>query len=121
MSAIGVDSIRPSAGGTARSIRGIATAWANINGTGTISIRGSLNISSIVDVAQGAFRYNYSSLMSNGNYKALVSGSSPTLAAPGDFIIEGGILTSRVETRHVENSALMDPDIQTIDTHGDLA
>jgi hypothetical protein len=46
LSTIRVDNFGPSAGGTTYSARGIAKAWVNFNGTGTIAARDSENVSS---------------------------------------------------------------------------
>jgi hypothetical protein len=48
-------------------------AWVNFNGTGTIAIRGSGNISSIVDAAVGQYIINFDNAMSSANY-AIVNG-----------------------------------------------
>ena len=54
----------------------IAKAWANFNGTGTVAIRGSYNVSSITDNGTGIYTVNFSSNMSDTNYA--VSGSIGT-------------------------------------------
>jgi hypothetical protein len=58
MSIIRADNFGPSAGGTTRSLRGIAAAWANLNGTGTIALRDSQNVSSVVDNGVGDYTFN---------------------------------------------------------------
>ena len=68
MSTIRVDNFGPSAGGTTYSARGIAKAWVNFNGTGTIAARDSENVSSLTDVAVGKFTISISSAMSDTNY-----------------------------------------------------
>ena len=54
----------------------IAKAWVNFNGTGTVAIRGSYNVSSITDNGAGIYTVNFSSNMSDANYA--VSGSVGT-------------------------------------------
>ena len=54
----------------------IAKAWANFNGTGTVAIRGSYNVSSITDNGAGIYTVNFSSNMSDTDYA--VSGSIGT-------------------------------------------
>jgi hypothetical protein len=53
-------------------------AWVNFNGTGTVAIRGSFNISSITDVAVGVYVVNMTNAMPSINYNvsASVSGNS---------------------------------------------
>ena len=54
----------------------IAKAWCNIDGTGTISIRGSYNVSSLTDVGTGKYKVNFSTAMlDEGNYVAFCSGA----------------------------------------------
>jgi hypothetical protein len=48
-------------------------AWVNFNGTGTPSIRGSANVSSITDFNTGRFRVNFSTSMPDANYSAVTS------------------------------------------------
>ena len=43
-------------------------AWVNFNGTGTVAIRGSGNVSSITDNGTGDYTINYTTAMPDGNY-----------------------------------------------------
>ena len=43
-------------------------AWVNFNGTGTVSINGSGNVSSITDVSTGQYEVNFSTSMPDVNY-----------------------------------------------------
>lgn len=45
-----------------------AKAWVNLNGTGTVAIRNSGNVSSLTDVAVGAYAANFASAMPDVNY-----------------------------------------------------
>jgi hypothetical protein len=67
-STIRVDNFGPSAGGTTYSARGIAKAWVNFDGTGTIAARDSLNVSSLTDNGTGDYSFNYTSAMANVGY-----------------------------------------------------
>ena len=54
----------------------IAKAWCNFDGTGTPSIRGSYNCSSITDIGTGSYKVNFSTGMSDeGNYVAFCAGA----------------------------------------------
>ena len=46
----------------------LAKAWVNFNGTGTVAIRDSYNVSSITDNAVGQYYVNFSTPMNNTNY-----------------------------------------------------
>ena len=45
-----------------------AKAWVNFNGTGTVSINDSHNMSSVVDEGVGNYKLNFSNNMANTNY-----------------------------------------------------
>jgi hypothetical protein len=51
-----------------------ARAWVNFNGTGTVAIRGSGNVSSITDNGTGDYTVNFTTAMPDANYATLVSG-----------------------------------------------
>lgn len=43
-------------------------AWVNFNGTGTVAIRSSYNVSSITDNGTGDYTINFTTAMPNANY-----------------------------------------------------
>jgi hypothetical protein len=45
-----------------------ARAWVNFNGTGTVAIRGSGNVSSITDNGTGDYTVNFTTAMTDANY-----------------------------------------------------
>jgi hypothetical protein len=45
-------------------------AWVNFNGTGTVAIRGSMNVSSIGDNGNGLYTVNFTTAMPDANYAA---------------------------------------------------
>jgi hypothetical protein len=47
-----------------------ARAWVNFNGTGTVAIRASGNVSSITDNAVGDYTLNFTTAMSDTNYSS---------------------------------------------------
>lgn len=51
-------------------------AWVSFNGTGTIAIRGSGNVSSITDNGTGQYTVNFTTSMSDTNYTATASVAS---------------------------------------------
>ena len=48
-------------------------AWVNFNGTGTVAIRASFNVSSITDNGTGDYTVNFSTAMTDANYAWAVS------------------------------------------------
>lgn len=58
---------------TQNGMTGIAKAWVNFNGTGTVAIRGSFNVSSITDNGTGEYTVNFTTAMPNANYSISVT------------------------------------------------
>ena len=59
-------------------------AWVNFNGTGTVAIRGSGNVSSITDNGVGDYTVNFANAMPDANYSAEVSAAEGTTwSGPG--------------------------------------
>jgi len=50
-------------------------AWVNFNGTGTVAIRASGNVSSITDVSTGRYVVNFATAMPDGSYSANANAS----------------------------------------------
>lgn len=48
-----------------------ALAWVNFNGTGTVAIRSSYNVSSITDNGTGDYTINFATALSDANYAAV--------------------------------------------------
>jgi len=59
---------KASAWETFGTLSGSARAWVNFNGTGTVAIRDSFNVTSITDSATGTYLVNFTTAMSNANY-----------------------------------------------------
>ena len=73
-----------------------ARAWVNFNGTGTIAIRASGNVSSITDHAGGDYSINFTTAMPDANYAVL--GTSGQNAAASGMNIVGRNLDTSVQT-----------------------
>ena len=74
MSTLKVTNIQDTSGGnssTTEQIKnGIAKAWVNFNGTGTVAIRAQYNVSSITDRGTGRYTINFITAMPDNNYAA---------------------------------------------------
>ena len=51
-------------------------AWVNFNGTGTVAIRASGNVSSITDNGTGDYTVNFTTAMPDANYSAVLTSSN---------------------------------------------
>lgn len=58
-------------------------AFVNFNGTGTVAIRSSFNVSSITDVGVGRYTVNFANPLADANYIGLVTASTGTVAVIG--------------------------------------
>ena len=54
-------------------------AWVNFNGTGTVAIRESGNVSSITDNGVGDYTVNFTTAMVDANYSAVCNSSSEAI------------------------------------------
>jgi hypothetical protein len=85
---------------TQNGMTGIAKAWVNFNGTGTVAIRSSMNVSSITDNGTGDYTINFTTAMPNANYS--FAGSASDNNGGGGFCF----VTSRGQTTAPTTSAL---------------
>lgn len=69
-------------------------AWVNFNGTGTIAIRGSGNVSSITDVGVGDYTVNFSTAIVDANYSAFAAGDNSTTSGSHLFAVVNSLATS---------------------------
>ena len=120
MSVIRVDNFGPSAGGTTYSARGIAKAWVNFNGTGTIAARDSENVSSLTDNGTGDYTVNFSNAFGAADYSIVTGTEDISGGSNSQFLT---LTTTSVEVYTVKLSplGLNDIAIVTAAINGDLA
>jgi len=68
-------------------------AWVNFNGTGTVAIRASGNVSSITDNGTGDYTVNFTTAMPDANY-AFVATVSATAISSGSTIASAPFTTT---------------------------
>lgn len=72
MSTLKTNNLQAVAGGSivpiADVINGTARAWVNFNGTGTVAIRASYNVTSITDNGVGDWTVNFTNALADTNY-----------------------------------------------------
>jgi hypothetical protein len=74
-------------------------AWVNFNGTGTVAIRASYNVSSITDNGVGLYKVNFTAAMPDTNYSN-VGGAGHTSGDYSRYVGFNGVqTTSGVELR----------------------
>jgi len=108
---------------TAFVTNGSAKVWVNLNGTGTIAVRDSFNVSSTTDLGAGQYRFSFGSAMATANYCGQISteenGLTPSVGInnTGSGISSG---SCDVET-HIYNGNTFDAEYVLFSLHGDLA
>lgn len=80
-------------------------AWVNFNGTGTVAIRASGNVSSITDNGTGNYTVNFTNAMSDANYcvSGACRGQSDNNA--NSTIFGTGAITTTTARVYVKNNA----------------
>jgi hypothetical protein len=80
-------------------------AWVNFNGTGTVAIRASGNVSSITDLGVGDYFVNFTTAMSDANYCANVTGTF----ANGGLYVQGSTAPTTTELRVASYNSVGSP------------
>ena len=79
MSTIKVTNIKATGETASRAVSGVAAAWVNFNGTGTVAIRDSVNAASLTDSGTGDYRVNFTDNMANTNYTSTTGFTADSL------------------------------------------
>jgi hypothetical protein len=69
-------------------------AWVNFNGTGTVAIRASGNVSSITDNGVGDYTVNFATGLTDLNYAALATAGAGSVVAQVNIVSDQGKTTS---------------------------
>lgn len=86
-----------------------ATAWVNFNGTGTLAIRDSYNVSSITDNGTGDYSVNFTSALANADYAVAMStegSSSPETM--GTAVVSRSTTVLRVKSGYAYTTGKVD-------------
>lgn len=95
-------------------INGSAKAWVNFNGTGTVAIRASFNVSSITDNNTGDYTLNFTAAMADTNYAGI--GSAGSDVASGLIEVNGTktTTTQRVLSKNGTNNTTADQSLISV-------
>jgi hypothetical protein len=98
-----------------------AKAWVNFNGTGTVAIRSSFNVSTITDHSTGTYSVNFINSMPNANYSATIgsTGGGYVRARDIDSISTGSVKVLTKFSENGQNTTLYDEPIVTVQVFGD--
>lgn len=92
-------------------------AWVNFNGTGSVAIRGSGNVSSVSDNGTGDYTVNFSTAMPDTNYSAVFGGVGEQGGAGADDLfvcinrLTAAVATTSLRIGTRRPSVLVDPPI----------
>ena len=64
-------------------------AWVNFNGTGTVAIRASFNVSSITDNGTGDYTVNFATALADANYSFI--GTAGRGASNADIVVNENV------------------------------
>ena len=124
MSTLTVTNIKATGETASRSATGVAAAWVNLNGTGTIAARDSLNVSSLTDNGTSDYTVNFTSAFANGNYCAtgLINGEGGgSVMAPFQSSRAALVGSHTMETRRTDTFNPKDSGDVNYAYFGDLA
>jgi hypothetical protein len=92
MSTLRVNTLQNAAGTGQPAMSGAAKAWVNFNGTGTVAIRASFNVTSITDNGTGNYTVNFTTALDNANYAVTFGVGGGGSGLNSGFV--AGVLTS---------------------------
>lgn len=68
----------------------LCRAWVNFNGTGTVAIRASFNVSSITDNGTGDYTVNFTNALADANYSVVATCSGNVIGQTGRTVAISG-------------------------------
>ena len=139
MSTITVTNIKATGETASRAVSGVAAAWVNFNGTGTVAIRDSQGVSGLVDNGAGDYTINFTNNFDNAsNYimtGAVNQEPSPSRGIAGLCVSVADVASGAIQNKAVgsisvrhaigsnsaNNGGLFDTEVGFALFHGDLA
>jgi hypothetical protein len=93
-----------------------ARAWVNFNGTGTVAIRGSGNVSSITDNGTGQYVVNFTTAMADTNYAVVINAATTYSSANQQWQLVSAYQADAVGSTNIDGK-LVDNDSSTFVSH----
>ena len=85
-----------------------AKVWVNWNGTGTVAVRDSANVSSITDNGTGTYTVNFTSALADANFSAQYSANRD---ATGNYGYATALPYNQVPTSSSIRTAISNPSV----------
>ncbi len=96
---------------------GVCRAWVNFNGTGTVAIRASFNVTSITDNGTGDYTINFTNALSDANYAIAGTAQANAGTIPSVYVKTGVAPTTTacaILTANTVGSALVDFSLNSV-------
>lgn len=83
-------------------------AWVNFNGTGTVAIRASFNVTSITDNGTGEYTVNFTNSLPDANYATVLGQERTRAASDAGFVGSYSQSTTsvRINTRNIAGTLI---------------
>lgn len=103
-------------------VQGSAKVWLNLTGTGTVTVNGSLNISSVADIGTGQYTENFSNSFASTSVQSF-SGNASTNGVYGQMVNANYSASTSSHKIEVHNQSVGYTDCAPgwSQGHGDLA
>ena len=98
---------------------GRAKAWVNFDGSGTVAIRDSFNVTSITDNSTGNYTTNFTNAMANDDYAAICGYQASSSQTYVVQIVSQATGSVRHSFLNYANGAALDQSIVNIAVFGD--
>lgn len=100
----------------------LCRAWVNFNGTGTVAIRASGNVSSITDNGTGDYTLNFTTALPDANYAVAGTAGVGGTTAFNSVIVGNGTASMatgscRINTRNISGASVNDVDQIQVAVH----
>ena len=100
--------------------QGLAKQWVNIDGTGTLAVDDSFNVSGVTDQSAGTYLITFSNNMNNANFAPVMATEIPSNAADNAYRVHT-FTTSNYGVQFYQGASPTDVDPLTTICTGDLA
>ena len=119
---VGNNAIYTSDGGavTQNLVQGLAKAWVNFNGTGTIAARDSFNVASLTDTATGNYTVNINNDFGAADY-SVATNTQDLSGASNSQVVSLTASTTPLYTITISPLVLADNPTVSVNCYGDLA
>lgn len=91
MSTLRVNTLQNAAGTGQPAMSGAAKAWVNFNGTGTVAIRASFNVTSITDNGTGDYTVNFTNALEDANYAVTITAGTNGVVSNAQTLLAASV------------------------------